>query len=134
MMRTIVMRLAVAAACACALLGGVESARAQQLLDSYVAYIGPEDVHNSRGVRLRNAPAILRQDRANFHRYGIRHAGDQPDDFFGDINNRATFERWLARGSIAPYVARQIVSGGVWVIVDIYGYGNVGEYVTVRLM
>lgn len=119
-----------------ALIGGgvIERAQAQQLLDSYVAYIGDEDLYSSRGVRLQNAGQVLRQDRANYHRFGIRHVGDQYDSFFGDINNRGVFEAWLNQGDIAPHVARRVVGGYVSVLVEIYGYNNRAQYVTVRLL
>ena len=83
-----------------AVLGAAPAARAQALLESYIAVIGPEDLYNSRGVRLTQPWQILRQDRANFHRYGIRHRGDTGDRFFANLNNRAIMERMVMRGRI----------------------------------
>src|SRR3984957_18842556 len=48
------------------------SSQAQQLIGSYVALLSEADHFNSNGQRLTSAAAIIRQDRANYHRYGIR--------------------------------------------------------------
>ena len=44
--------------------------RAQTLVESYVAFLSEADHFNSNGQRLTSAAAIIRQDRANFHRFG----------------------------------------------------------------
>lgn len=77
-------------------------AQAQQLLDTYIAQISERDHFNSKGVRLWSAAAIIRQDRANFHRFGIRDPADQPDTFFADMGNRAKLERMIERGRSDP--------------------------------
>ncbi|WP_300519345.1 hypothetical protein [Aliiroseovarius sp.] len=104
---------------------------AQELIGSYVAHIGREDLYNSSGARLSEPWQIIRQDRANFHRFGIRHAGDEWDSFFGDIDNRAAMERMIMNGSINPVAARDIVSGGATVVVEVWGYGDTGNSVRV---
>lgn len=90
------------------------------LLDQYVAFIGPADHFNSRGQRLTQPWQILRQDRANYHRFGIRDAGDQYDGYFGSAENRARMERMIRNGYINANAARRIVNGNVWVRVEIY--------------
>ncbi|MCO8145710.1 hypothetical protein NHN26_10775 [Rhodovulum tesquicola] len=107
------------------------AAPAQQLVGEYVAVIGPQDLYNSRGERLREPWQILRQDRANFHRFGQRDPGDEGDPFFADANNRAAMERMLMGGRIDPVAARSIVAGGATVVVRIWGQGGRGDYVTV---
>ena len=57
---------------------------AQQLIGSYVALLSEADHFNSKGQRLTSAAAIIRQDRANFHRYGIKDPQDEGDTFFAD--------------------------------------------------
>ena len=57
---------------------------AQQLIGSYTALLSEADHFNSRGQRLTTAAAIIRQNRANFHRFGIRSPEDQDDPFFGE--------------------------------------------------
>jgi len=100
------------------------AASAQNLIGSYVAYIGWEDLHNSNGQRLGDYWQIIRQDRANFHRFGIRHQGDEWDPFFANANNRATLERLVRNSGIDSHSRRMIVQGNVPVFVEIFGRGN----------
>lgn len=90
------------------------------LLESYTAFLGPDDHFNSRGARLTEPWQIIRQDRANFHRYGIRDAGDQGDAFFASAANRARMESMIMNGRIEPAAAVRIINGNVWIRVDIY--------------
>jgi len=106
---------------------------ADDLLASYSAYIGRDDLYNSKGQRLQEPWQILRQDRANFHRFGIRQPGDDWDPFFGDINNRAIMERMVMTGRIDTNAARILVEGGATIWVDIYGYGDTGRSVQVSV-
>lgn len=91
-----------------------------QVLESYTAFIGPNDVFNSRGARLTEPWQIVRQDRANYHRFRVRDNGDQGDSFFASANNRARMEQLIRSGHIDGNAARQIVNGNVWIRVDIY--------------
>src|ERR1700675_4079447 len=89
-----------------------------QLVESYSARLSPRDHFNSNGERLRSAAAIIRQDRANFHRFGIRDPADQSDVFFTDVNNRAELEALIERGTSEPHVINRIVNGTPMVRVD----------------
>ncbi|KPQ06727.1 MAG: hypothetical protein HLUCCA12_08965 [Rhodobacteraceae bacterium HLUCCA12] len=100
------------------------AAGAQSLIASYVAYIGPEDLRNSRGQRLGEYWQIIRQDRANYHRFGIRHQQDEWDPYFADAGNRAALEQMVMRGDVDPYSRRMIVQGNVPVFVELFGQGN----------
>ncbi len=102
-------------------------AQAGEVIGSYVAYIGRDDLYNSKGVRLSEPAQILRQDRANYHRFGIRDAGDEWDGFFDDYKDRATMERMIRNGYISPAAARDIVAGGATVVVKILGHGSTGD-------
>lgn len=96
----------------------------QTHLGSYTAWIGPQDLVNSNGRRLSDAAQILRQDRANVHRFGQADPGDSGDAWFHDANARAALDGALQRGIDA--VSRQmIVQGGIWVQVDVYGRGSI---------
>ena len=106
-------------------------AMAQSVIGQYTAYIGNDDLYNSRGVRLWEPWQILRQDRANYHRFGISQPGDEWDSFFGDMNNRAAMEQMIMNGYINPQAARNIVNGGAIVVVRIYGSGGRGNRVEV---
>ena len=95
-------------------------ARAQVLVESYTAYLSEADHFNSNGQRLTSAAAIIRQDRANFHRFGRGDPGDEGDRFFASIDNRAAMERMLERGSASPAAISAIVNRTPLIRVDIY--------------
>jgi len=106
---------------------------AQELLGSFTAYIGTDDLYNSSGARLSEPWQVLRQDRANYHRFGIRQRGDEWDPFFSSIDNRAAMERMILNGRIDPQARRDILRGGATVFVRIYGEGNTGRHVEVSV-
>jgi hypothetical protein len=109
-------------------------AKAQELIESYVAVIGREDLFNSRGERLTQPWQILRQDRANYHQFRIRHRGDTGDSFFSDIRNRALMERMVMNGRINARAADTLVNGySQAVLVKIFGFGSRGTYVDVTI-
>jgi hypothetical protein len=108
-------------------------AQAQQLVGSYVALLSEADHLNSNGQRLTSAAAIIRQDRANFHRFGIRDAEDQDDTFFADEGNRAALEQMLERGRADPGVISRIVNGTALIKVDIYR-GVSGPFIRVTVL
>ncbi len=112
-------RILMAAAAAAFVLAGAPAAKAQ-MLDSYTAYLGADDHYNSNGQRLTQPWQIIRQDRANFHRFGIRDRGDQGDSFFASAANRARMERMIQNGHIERSAANAIVNGQVWIHVEIY--------------
>lgn len=87
-----------AAATLCAVFSSDGPAHAQQEILVYFAGIDRQDLFNSRGVRLTDPCAILRQDRANVHRFGQAGQYDSPDAMFGDPNARAAFG-----GDCAPF-------------------------------
>ncbi|MEA2958105.1 MAG: hypothetical protein QOJ58_3611 [Alphaproteobacteria bacterium] len=108
-------------------------ASAQQLKESYRAQLSERDHFNSNGERLRSAAAIIRQDRANFHRFGIRDSADQSDVFFTDVDNRAALESLIERGTSEPHAINRIVNGTPLVRVDIFS-GPRGPFVNVTVL
>jgi hypothetical protein len=108
-------------------------AQAQQLIASYVARLSVTDHLNSNGQRLTSAAAIIRQDRANFHRFGIRDPEDQDDPFFADQGNREALEQMLERGRAAPGVIERIVNGTPLIRVEIFR-SNAGPFIDVTLL
>jgi hypothetical protein len=90
------------------------------LVESYTARLSERDHFNSSGARLTTAAAIIRQDRANYHLYGIRDPEDRPDDFFQTKESRASLEHLLENGHTTPEAERAIVNGTPLVRVDIY--------------
>jgi hypothetical protein len=107
--------------------------RAQQLIESYRAFLSEQDHFNSNGQRLTSAAAIIRQDRANFHRFGIRDPQDENDRFFADAHNRDALERMLEHGRADPGVISRIVNGTVLIRVDIYRDPD-GPFIRVTLL
>lgn len=104
------------------------------LIEEYRAWIGRQDLVNSRGQRLTQPWQIIRQDRANYHRFGRSDPGDQWDSFFASANNRERMERMLMQGQISPRAARAIVGGGVLINVQIFGRGSVGNSIRVTVL
>ena len=114
-------------------IGAPPSAQAQQLIGSYVALLSEADHFNSSGQRLTSAAAIIRQDRANFHRFGIKDPQDEGDAFFADEGNRAALEQMLERGRAEPGVIARIVNGTPLIRVEIYR-GASGPFIKVTLI
>jgi len=127
MLKRFILTLAIAAATCIPTL-----AQAQQLIGSYIALLSEADHFNSNGQRLTSAAAIIRQDRANFHRFGIKDPQDEDDAFFADEANRATLEQMLERGRADPGVISRIVNSTVLIRVDIYRDAS-GPFIRVTL-
>lgn len=75
------------------------SAFADQEVAAYFVELGPQDFYNSSGKRLTDGGSIFQQDRANYHRFKIRHGGDQSDPVFGKSANRALIPELMRKGS-----------------------------------
>lgn len=117
----------------CEALCAPQPSKAQEMVESYVAFLSEADHFNSNGERLRSAAAIIRQDRANFHRFGRRDPDDQDDMFFAKAENRDALERMLERGQASPGVLSRIVNGTVLIRVDIFR-SRTGPYIQVTVM
>jgi hypothetical protein len=104
-----------------------------KLIESYRAYIGNDDLYNSKGERLTAPWQIIRQDRANYHVYRRRDRGDQGDSFFSQASNRQNLEAMLANGNIADDAGNLIVRGNLRIKVDIFGHGDVGQRVDIHV-
>ncbi|MEC3862699.1 hypothetical protein VK792_15515 [Mesobacterium sp. TK19101] len=112
---------------------GAAAAQADQIIGSYHAYIGEDDLYNSKGARLSAPWQVLRQDRANFHKFGIFQPGDEWDPFFDDIGDRGRMEQWIMNGWIDPAAADILMRGGASVLVEIYGRGSTGTSIRVTV-
>jgi hypothetical protein len=120
-------------ACILALLWLPIQVSAQPMTAQYVAYIGQADLVNSNGVRLTAPWQVLRQDRANYHRFGISQPGDQWDPFFDDAADRAMMEAMVMNGYISPVAAADIMRGGATVVVSVFASVQAGQHVTVEV-
>lgn len=108
------------------------AASADRLVEEYNAYIGEEDLYNSYGERLTAPWQVIRQDRANYHRYGISQPGDEGDSFFASAKNREKAERMIQYGTIERRAARDVLRGGALINVQIFR-GPDGDYLNVTV-
>ena len=76
---------------------------------------------------------IIRQDRANYHKFGRRDVEDQGDSFFQKAENRETLQKLLQRGYSSPSVYQAIVNGQPLIRVSVYQTRG-GAYVNVEIL
>ena len=129
------MTLATALAAAMAvisMIAGATAARADDLIASYSAYIGQDDLYNSNGARLTEPWQVIRQDRANVHKFGIRQPGDESDGFFGSVRNRELAETMIRRGAISADAANLLLNGDVRITVEVWR-GSGGDYLNINV-
>lgn len=116
------------------LLGCVTCAgAADTIVETYSARLSVQDHFSSSGVRLTTAAAIIRQDRANFHKFSRGDAEDEGDAYFADARNRETLEKMLERGRSTRAVINAIVNGTPLVVVTVWRSGGGRDFVTVVL-
>ena len=114
-------RLAAAATALVTLLAGVGAAGAEEMLGSYLARISDADKQASDGFALESAAQIVRQDRANWHKYGSNDDEDQSDGWLESADARVRFERMLkAPGAMDSATKRAIVNGYPLIQVSLY--------------
>lgn len=106
---------------------------ADQLIESYVARLSANDHFNSSGERLTSPAMIIRQDRANFHKFGQGDPEDEDDMFFRDVHSREILQRLLERGHTPKGVYRAIVNGQPLVRVSVYQTSG-GKYVNLAVL
>jgi hypothetical protein len=114
------MRHAVFAICLALTAAFATPALAQAPIDSYCTQISDHDKVASDGYPLSDAGSILRQDRANFHRFGTPDADDYADATFDSAKAREQIPAMLDGGEIEFGLDREIVNGYPYVCVDIY--------------
>lgn len=117
---TVSKAMAVAALVAATTLGA-SVARADDMLGSYVARISDRDHRASDGYPLSSAAQMVRQDRANWHKFHRRDSDDQGDPWFRSDGSRADLQRMLERGgAMSSATRRAIVNGEPLIEVDVY--------------
>lgn len=100
---------------------GTSAAKADDMLGSYVARISERDHHASDGFALDSAAQMVRQDRANWHKFHRRDSDDEGDDWFRSNDDRADLQRMLERGgAMSSSTRRAIVNGEPLIQVDVY--------------
>lgn len=113
-LRTIVMGLAAFAAATCS--APLLASDAQ-----YCARLGPDDHVNSSGVRLNTVGAVIQQDRANYHEFGLRDRGDQDDPIFHDKTSRGALRSRIDGNMMSREDKQAILRGTPYVCVVIDG-------------
>ncbi|MFK0688363.1 hypothetical protein ACFX5Q_09190 [Mesorhizobium sp. IMUNJ 23033] len=100
---------------------GTSAAKADDMLGSYVARISERDHHASDGFALDSAAQMVRQDRANWHKFHRRDSDDEGDGWFKSNDDRADLQRMLERGgAMSSSTRRAIVNGEPLIQVDVY--------------
>lgn len=100
---------------------GAGTARAEDMLGSYTARISDRDHRASDGYPLSSAAQMVRQDRANYHKFRRRDGDDQGDPWFRTDGSRADLQRMLERGgAMSSSTRRAIVNGEPLIEVDVY--------------
>lgn len=96
-------------------------AAADDYLGSYVARISDSDHYNSNGQYLDSAAQMVRQDRANFHKYGIRDGEDDSDPWFRSNAQRGRLQTMLERsGAWGPGAKGAVLNGEPLVEVQVW--------------
>ena len=100
---------------------GATAASADEFLGSYVARISYQDHQASDGYPLDTAAQMVRQDRANFHKFHNTDPDDENDVWFRSNDQRARLERMLGQGGAMSSSTRRAISNGEPLIqVDVY--------------
>lgn len=95
-------------------------------LCTYRARISENDKYSSSGnyiatkTNKATAAGVLRQDRANYHKFGIRDSEDMDDCLMNSASWRAKFEKMIANGTADNSSIDAIVNGNPLVTVDLY--------------
>ena len=117
------------------LLTCLSRAQADELREFYTARLSEKDHFSSKGERLESAAAIIRQDRANYHKFKLRDFEDGEDVFFAGADNRAVLEKQLERGTSERSALRAVVNGTPLVKVLIFRSDRTGQdYVVVQVV
>ena len=96
-----------------------DTGRPASSLARYMCQIGDEDLRNSRGERLAEVGEVLAQDRANFHKYGVRHRRDMDEEsYFTTPERRQLFYKIRIEGPAS--LKKSILQGGAIVVVTVY--------------
>ena len=96
------------------------STQASAGYDEYCTYISQNDKVASDGYKLSDPASILRQDRANFHKFKRRDRDDGSDRTFTSANARARIPALLDKANNDPAVLNAIVRRNIHVCVEVW--------------
>lgn len=92
-------------------LSTTQAASAEPNLAAYYTTLGKEDFYNSKGAPLKSVGAVIQQDRANFHRFGLRHAEDETDPYFSNQAMRTMIPDLVRAGGVDRYLNKLLGNG-----------------------
>ena len=106
-----------------ALVFSTSAAHSDEEIASYLTWLGPKDMQTSHGVKLQSFGDILAQDRANYHRFGVRDQLDTSDPIFGNREMRSKLPAFFKAGrQVEKYIRDNVLSGkGHYVFVRVMG-------------
>ncbi len=110
------------------------SAMADTRVCSYVARLSERDHSASDGFRLKDAASIIRQDRANFHKFNRPDEEDESDNFFSSVRNREDLENLVKRRQLPAAVSAAIVRGTPLVQIEVIQSDAGYRYIRVTLL
>ena len=90
-----------------------------EVLSSYSTMLGRNDRISSDNKELKDVPAIIRQDRANFHRFNKRDDDDLQDLLFDSVDERLEIRRMLEAGAVQKDLSDIILKSDVKVEVKV---------------
>lgn len=96
---------------------------AEEVIAEYLTWLDAKDTVSSKGVKLTSFGAVLAQDRANYHRFGIRQELDMSDPVFSNKDMRAKLPQWYKAGDpVQTNIRNDVMSGrGHYVFVRVMG-------------
>jgi len=106
---------------------------AEEVLAEYLTWLDARDIVTSKGATLKTFGAVLAQDRANYHRFGIRQELDTGDPLFGDRSMRAKLPQLYQAGDpVAAHIWDDVMSGrGHYVLIRVMGRNGKATHVQV---
>lgn len=110
-----------------AVLGCFSAVQADELEEEYQARLSAFDHYSSSDQKLDSVAAIIRQDRANYHKFKVRDEEDQGDGFFSSAGNREALEGMLEKTRFTKAERNLILTGTPLINVRIFTSDETGK-------
>lgn len=110
-----------------AVLGCFASVQAEELVVEYQARLSAFDHYSSSDQKLGSVAAIIRQDRANYHKYKVRDEDDQGESFFSSPGNRELLEKWVNEIPMSESDQKVIITGTPLITLRVYSSTETGQ-------
>lgn len=83
----------------------------KSIVVEYTTKLSKTDHYNSKGKFLNDAPAIIQQDRANYHKFHKRDPEDEGDSYFTTLEKRFEITRYLHSVGMSKHDSQRIING-----------------------